>query len=219
MHIIDYLLENDMKLVCEACSKSQLDEIIEFASVVQIGARNMQNFELLKVIGKRYNFKDSNKKVLLKRGFANTVHEWLSSAKYLEQSGVPGDQIILCERGSRHHASPNGVVLDLALAYKVKMETKYEVMIDPSHGTRETGLVLPLAKAAMAMGFDGLMIEAHPFPAKSVSDPQQAVTPHALEQFFEECVQRQLLTLESTEVINFKERMQRPTNDQAKTLQ
>ena len=184
--IIDFLLHHGMKLVSEACSLEQLDFVRDYASIVQIGARNMQNFELLKMLGKKIDFSLSEQMVMLKRGFSNDIGEWLSSAQYLEQSGVPHNRIILCERGSRNWASPNGVTLDLALAWKVKQETDYPVIIDPSHGTRESSLVLPLAKAAMAMDFDGLMIETHPHPLKSLSDPQQAVRPTALDQFLVE---------------------------------
>ena len=178
--IIEFLLNHKMKLVCEAASLEQLQSVQQYASVIQIGARNMQNFELLKAVGKMTNPKQL---VMLKRGFANNIHEWLSSAEYLEKSGVPRQHIILCERGSRNFPAPNGVTLDLALAWKVKQETDYKVIIDPSHGTRESSLVLPMARAAMALDFDGLMVETHPRPLESLSDPQQAIAPKALDEF------------------------------------
>ncbi len=184
--VIEYLHKQGFKLVTEACSLGQLDIVKDFASMIQIGTRNMQNFELLKAMGRTVDFSSGRYQVMLKRGFANNMAEWLSSAEYLEQSGVPRDKIILCERGSRNHAAPSGVTLDLALAYKVKMETNYKVIVDPSHGTRESSLVLPLAKAALAMDFDGLMIETHPKPLESMSDPQQAVRPNAIDSFFTE---------------------------------
>lgn len=178
--ILRYLIEQGMQPVCEAGSKEQLELLRDYASIIQIGARNMQNFELLKIVGKTVGGK---KTVMLKRGFANNMNEWLSSASYLEQSGIPKNHILLCERGSRHAASPQGVCLDLGLAEKVRQETNYKVIIDPSHGTRESSLVLPLAKAALAMAFDGIMVETHPHPSKSLVDSQQAVHPTLLDKF------------------------------------
>lgn len=190
--IIEFLLNHQMQLVSEAGSLEQLELVQTYASVVQIGARNMQNFELLKMVGKKLDFASSNQMVMLKRGFANNIHEWLSSAEYLEKSGVPRNRLVLCERGSRNWAAPNGITLDLALAWKVKQETDYKVIIDPSHGTKESSLVLPLAKAAMALDFDGLMIETHPHPLESLSDPQQAIRPTALDEFLSQQLQYQV---------------------------
>ncbi|MCY4644676.1 MAG: hypothetical protein OXB88_08675 [Bacteriovoracales bacterium] len=181
--VIDYLLDSGMKLVCEACSLEQLEIVQTYASIVQIGARNMQNFELLKGIGAAIDFSTSRQMVMLKRGFSANIQEWLSSADYLQRFGVPRDRIVLCERGSRHWAAPYGMTLDLALAWKVRRETDYRVIVDPSHGTRESSLVLPMAGAAQAMGFDGLMLEVHPNPLESLSDPQQAIRPKALDDF------------------------------------
>ena len=182
--LIEFLLKRKMKLVCEAGSLEQLESIQNYASIIQIGARNMQNFELLKNLGKKLSASPSgHQMVMLKRGFSNNMDEWLSSAKYLVQAGLCQDRIILCERGTRNWAAPHGVTLDLAMALKVKQQTDYQVIIDPSHGTRESSLVLPMAKAALALDFDGLMIETHPRPMESLSDPQQAVHPRALDQF------------------------------------
>ena len=182
LFLLEFLKGEGMGLVCEAASLAQLDFLLPHASIIQIGARNMQNFELLKAIGQKLG----QHKVILKRGFANNMHEWLSSAKYLQRSGVLPENIILCERGTRNWPAPHGVTLDLALAWKVKEDTGYQVIIDPSHGTRESSLVLPLARAALALNFAGLMIETHPFPAKSLSDPQQAVSLESLDQFLSE---------------------------------
>ena len=190
--IIEFLLNHKMKLVSEAASLEQLEFLKDYASVIQIGARNMQNFELLKMVGKKLDFSSTGQMVLLKRGFIHNIDEWLSSAEYLERSGVPRDRVILCERGSRSWAAPSGVSLDLALAWKVKQETDYKVIIDPSHGTRESSLVLPMAKAAMALDFDGLMIETHPDPLKSLSDPQQAIHPLVLDEFLSQQLQYQV---------------------------
>lgn len=177
--IMEFLLQQQMQLVCEAASLEQLEWLKNYATMIQIGTRNMQNFELLKVLGKRL----SHQMVMLKRGFANNIQEWLASANYLEKSGIPRHRIVLCERGSRNWAAPHGITLDLALAWKVKQETEYRVIADPSHGTRESSLVLPMARAAMGMGLDGLMIETHPRPSESLSDPQQAIAPSDLNDF------------------------------------
>ena len=161
----------ELRFVAEVCSEEQLAGIADHVQVIQIGARNMQNFELLKVIGKyfKHDF------VLLKRGFANTLEEWLASAKYLEHFGVPKNKIVLCERGSRTLTSPTGVHLDFIAAMAARNEG-YQVVIDPSHGSKKREYVIPLAKASLAMDFDGVMIECHPEPAKSVSDAAQAIS-------------------------------------------
>ena len=143
----------------------------------------MQNFELLKYVSKNFD-KDKHDFVLLKRGFANTNKEWISSAEYLMKGGVPKDKIVLCERGSRSLTSPTGVSLDFINALSAKAQG-FAVIIDPSHGAKDRKYVLPLAHAAMAMDFDGLMIEAHPKPDESVSDREQAISLEALRTFFE----------------------------------
>ncbi|MFY7993649.1 MAG: 3-deoxy-7-phosphoheptulonate synthase [Bacteriovoracaceae bacterium] len=169
----------ELKFVAEVCSEEQLAAIADDVQVIQIGARNMQNFELLKVIGKYLKKQDF---VLLKRGFANTLEEWLASAEYLQRFGVPKNKIVLCERGSRTLTSPTGVHLDFIVAMVAK-QSGYQVIIDPSHGTKKREFVLPLAAAALAMDFDGVMIECHPEPAKSVSDAAQAISLEEAEQF------------------------------------
>lgn len=183
LHIIEYLKDNDLKLVSEACSEKQLDIIAQFASVIQIGARNMQNFELLKAIGQNTAYRQRKPYVMLKRGFSNTLDEWLSCAKYIIKSGVEPEKIILCERGSRNHAAPSGVTLDFGMALKARQKSDFKIIIDPSHGSGDSTLVLPLAKAAIALDFDGVMIEAHPYPKKSVSDAKQALSIKEVENF------------------------------------
>lgn len=184
--IVKKIQDRGLSPVCEACSVEHLKVIESYADIIQIGARNMQNFELLKNVGISETYQKRKPYVLLKRGFANTIDEWLKSATYLEESGVPAEKIILCERGSRNYTSPHGVVLDLGLAYKVKLESNYKVVIDPSHGSKHSSLVLPLAKAAMAMNFDGVMIEVHPRPLESVSDPLQAISIEDMDSFMKE---------------------------------
>lgn len=173
---------NQFGFVMEAGSVSQLEMITPYASIIQIGARNMQNFELLKAVGPVFD-EEIHDYVLLKRGFSNTVSEWIDAAEYLIQSGVPKEKIILCERGSRTLTSPTGVHLDFLCALEAQAQG-FHVVIDPSHGTKDRKYVLPLAKAALAMDFDGLMLECHPEPNKSVSDAKQAISLEACEEFF-----------------------------------
>ena len=172
----------ELKFVCEACSTDQLELIAPWASVIQIGARNMQNFELLKAVGK--HFSEKNDFVLLKRGFANTVEEWLESARYLIQGGVPKSKIILCERGTRSLTSPTGVQLDFIAAMEAK-KSGYLVITDPSHGSKKREFVIPLAKASLQLGLDGVMIECHPRPLESVSDAKQAISLEEAESFIQ----------------------------------
>jgi 3-deoxy-7-phosphoheptulonate synthase len=172
----------ELKFVTEVCSSEQLKVVENWASIIQIGARNMQNFELLKVIGK--NFSDQYDFVLLKRGFANTLDEWLASASYLISGGVPKERIILCERGSRSLTSPTGVQLDFIAALEAH-RAGFKVIIDPSHGSKKKQFVLPLARASLQLGVNGLMIECHPEPKKSVSDAAQALSLEEAEAFIE----------------------------------
>ena len=170
----------ELKFVCEACSIEQLKIIKPWASMIQIGARNMQNFELLKAIGQE--FSAHNDFVLLKRGFANTVDEWLEAARYLIQGGVPKEKIVLCERGTRSVTSPTGVQLDFIAALEAKKHG-FKVIIDPSHGSKRSEFVIPLARASLHLGLDGLMVECHPRPAESVSDAKQAISLEVTEDF------------------------------------
>jgi 3-deoxy-7-phosphoheptulonate synthase len=171
---------DELRFVCEACSSDQLEIIAPWASIIQIGARNMQNFELLKAVGKHIS--DQHDYVLLKRGFANTVEEWLASASYLIQGGVPKEKIVLCERGTRSVTSPTGVQLDFIAALEAK-KSGYLVITDPSHGSKKAEFVLPLARAGLALGLDGIMVECHPRPSESVSDAKQAISLEAMEEF------------------------------------
>lgn len=172
-----------MGFVCEAGSIEQLKNITPWASIIQIGARNMQNFELLKAVGSHIT--SEHDYVLLKRGFANTVTEWIEAARYLEKGGVPKNKIILCERGSRSITSPTGVQLDFIAALEAK-KFGYKVIIDPSHGSKKREFVLPLAQAALALGVHGLMIECHPQPDLSVSDAAQAISLEMAENFIQQ---------------------------------
>lgn len=171
-----------IKYVCEVCSPEHFDSLENLASIIQIGARNMQNFELLKYVAK--NFQDQEY-ILLKRGFANTLEEWIAAAEYLMDGGISKEKIILCERGSRSLTSPTKVSLDFICALEAQAQG-FHVIIDPSHGSKNRRYVLPLAQAAMAMNFDGLMVEAHPHPDQSISDKEQAISLEAIKTFFDD---------------------------------
>ncbi|MDR2597496.1 MAG: 3-deoxy-7-phosphoheptulonate synthase [Treponema sp.] len=163
--------ETELPLVSEIMNQTQI-ELFEDIDIVQIGARNMQNFDLLKEVGKL------KKPVLLKRGLANTIEELLMSAEYIVSSG--NDQVILCERGIRTFETMTRNTLDLAAVALLKQKSHLPVIVDPSHASGIRSLVPPLAKAAMAVGADGLIIEAHNNPAKALCDGAQSLD---LEQF------------------------------------
>jgi 3-deoxy-7-phosphoheptulonate synthase len=169
-----------LKLVSEVCSQEQMQLACPYLDVIQVGARNMQNYELLKDIGRHYQ---AGSQVMLKRGFGATLQEWLASAEYLIRFGVPKERIILCERGSRSATSPTGVAIDFALAFQAKRDFGFKVIIDPSHGTKRSDLVVPMAELSLGLNFDGLMMECHPNPAQSVSDADQALSLELVEHF------------------------------------
>lgn len=173
-----------LKFVCEVCSESQFEIAKEIVDIVQIGARNMQNFELLKYISANFD-PNKHEAILLKRGFANTYKEWIEASNYLMQDKVAKDQILLCERGSRSFTSETGVNLDFVNALKAK-HAGFKVIIDPSHGSKHCDYVLPLTKASLAMDFAGVIVEVHPSPSESVSDKEQAISIEDCTQFFNE---------------------------------
>ena len=157
-----------IKLVTEVTDSKQLELIQPYVDVIQIGARNMQNFELLKKVGR------TDKVILLKRGFANTIDEWLGACEYLMENG--NSQIILCERGIRTFDSELRNTLDLAGAVYTKQLTNLPVIIDPSHATGRSSLIEPLSLATFSAGLDGVMIEIHKNPQKALSDGAQSIT-------------------------------------------
>ncbi len=163
--------ETGLPVVSEITGVKQLDSFAD-VDLLQIGARNMQNFELLKEVGK------TGKPVLLKRGFANTVEEWLLSAEYLMNEGLP--QIILCERGIRTFERYTRNTLDVSAIALLKQITHLPVIADPSHASGNAELVGPLSLAATAAGADGLIVEAHCQPQDAVSDGAQSLRPSAL---------------------------------------
>jgi len=155
--------------ISEIVDKEDLPLFEDTVDIIQIGARNMQNFSLLKALGK------SSKPVLLKRGFANTVEEWLLSAEYLMMHG--NDKIILCERGIRTFEPSSRHTLDLGGMLAAKQTTHLPVIVDPSHAAGDYRLVEGLSKASIAAGADGLMIEVHDKPFQALSDGAQSLKP------------------------------------------
>ena len=162
-----------LPIVTEIMSAAHID-MFESVDIIQVGARNMQNFELLKQLGK------TNKPILLKRGLANTIEEWIMSAEYIMAGG--NDKVILCERGIRTYETATRNTLDLSAVPVVKKLSHLPVIVDPSHATGKSSLVEPMALAAVAAGADGLMIEVHNDPKRALSDGAQSLTP---EQFDE----------------------------------
>ncbi len=158
----------NIPVVTEVMSIPQIDSVVTYADMLQIGSRNMQNFELLKAVGK------TSKPVMLKRGLAATIEEFLMAAEYILSHGNPN--VVLCERGIRSFDSYTRNVLDLSAVAALKQLTHLPVIVDPSHAVGKRELVPSLAKAAVACGADGLMVECHPIPEESVSDARQALS-------------------------------------------
>ena len=157
-----------LPIVTEIMSLQHLD-LFNDVDIIQVGARNMQNFELLKELG------HSKKPILLKRGLANTIEELLMSAEYITAGG--NNQVILCERGIRTFETMTRNTLDISAVPILKKATHFPVVIDPSHASGISSLVLPLSLAAVACGADGLIIEVHNDPKNALSDGAQSLTP------------------------------------------
>ncbi|TCW34267.1 3-deoxy-D-arabinoheptulosonate-7-phosphate synthase [Thermohydrogenium kirishiense] len=162
-----------LKIVTEVMDIHSIEIVSKYADVLQIGARNMQNFSLLKEIGR------SNMPVLLKRGIAATIEEWLNAAEYILSEG--NKNVILCERGIRTFEQYTRNTLDLSAVPVIKKLSHLPIIVDPSHGTGKSFLVSPMAKAAIAAGADGLIIEVHPDPKNALSDGAQSLTPKEFE--------------------------------------
>jgi len=166
-------------IITEVMDTADLEKIAEVADVIQIGARNMQNFAMLKKVGAQ------DKPVLLKRGMAATIEEWLMAAEYLLAAGNPN--VILCERGIRTFDQKyTRNTLDLSVLPVLRNLTHLPIMIDPSHGTGKSDYVPAMAAAAIAAGADSLMIEVHPNPAKALSDGPQSLTPERFDRVMQE---------------------------------
>jgi 3-deoxy-7-phosphoheptulonate synthase len=167
-----------LKIVTEALEEPHVDLIEQYGDVIQIGARNMQNFSLLRRAGR------SKLPVLLKRGMAATLEEWLLAAEYIMAEG--NYNVILCERGVRTFAQHTRNTLDLASVPAIRRISHLPVIIDPSHGTGSAYMVTPLARAGVAVGADGLMVEVHDHPELALSDGAQALTPSQYAQLVDE---------------------------------
>jgi len=162
-----------LKIVTELMSIDDLEVFEKDVDVIQIGARNMQNFDLLKKVGKL------NKPILLKRGIASTIEEWLMAAEYIMSEG--NENIILCERGIRTYENATRNTLDLSAIPMIKKLSHLPVIVDPSHAAGIDWMVEPLSKAAIACGADGLIIEVHNNPQKALCDGKQSITPEAFD--------------------------------------
>ncbi len=158
-----------LKIITEVMEPEQVDVVAEHSDILQIGARSMQNFPLLKQVGA------TNRPILLKRGLAATIEEWLMAAEYVMAGG--NFNVILCERGIRTFETAVRNTLDLSAVPVVKRLSHLPVVVDPSHGTGKWYLVKPMAMAAVAAGADGLLVEVHPNPEKALSDGPQSLSP------------------------------------------
>ena len=166
--------ETGMPVVSEALDEESLGQVIETCDMIQIGARNMQNYSLLRACGK------ARKPVLLKRGMAATIEELLMAAEYVLSEG--NYDVVLCERGIRTFADHTRNTLDLAAVVAVQRLSHLPIIVDPSHGTGKRHKVIPMGRAAAAVGADGLMIEVHHDPTRALSDAAQQVLPEELAQ-------------------------------------
>ena len=171
--------ETGLPIVSELMSEDRIDEFEEYVDLVQIGARNMQNFQLLKAVGKM------KKPVLLKRGLANTIEEWIMSAEYIMAGG--NENVILCERGIRTFEPYTRNTLDLSVIPIIKEKTHLPIVIDPSHATGNWRYVEAMSLAAVAAGADGLIIEVHTDPEHAWSDGAQTLKPEKFRQVIDKC--------------------------------
>ena len=161
--------EEGMAVVTELLDIRTIDKVVEYTDIIQIGARNMQNFNLLEEVGK------TNKPVLLKRGMSARIKEWLLAAEYILSNGNPN--VILCERGIRTFEKETRGTLGLASVPLIKELSHLPIVVDPSHATGKLSLIPPMTKAAIAAGADGIIVEVHPKPEEALCDGQQALTP------------------------------------------
>ncbi len=166
-----------LHVITEIMTPSAVESALPYVDIIQVGARNMQNFDLLKEVGR------INKPVLLKRGLAATLEEFMYAAEYIMASG--NDQVILCERGIRTYERATRNTLDISAVPILKQETHLPVMVDVTHSTGRKDLLLPTAKAAYAIGADAVMVEVHPFPALALSDANQQLDFQEFDTFVE----------------------------------
>ena len=167
-----------LPVICEVTSGHAIESAVKYVDMVQIGARNMQNFELLKEVGR------AGIPVLLKRGLSATIDEWLNSAEYILAAGNPN--VVLCERGIRTYETATRNTLDLSAVPVIRSKSHLPIIVDPSHATGVRAYVEPLSKAALACGADGLMVEVHPCPSCALSDGPQSLTFPDFEQLMQD---------------------------------
>ncbi|WP_367565500.1 3-deoxy-7-phosphoheptulonate synthase [Lacrimispora sp.] len=167
-----------LNIVCEVTSLKALETAVKYVDMIQIGARNMQNFELLKETGK------AGVPVLLKRGLSATIDEWLNSAEYIASEG--NTNIVLCERGIRTYETATRNTLDISAVPVIRAKSHLPVIIDPSHATGVRAYIEPISKAAIAVGADGLIVEVHPCPSCALSDGPQSLTFEQFDNLVEE---------------------------------
>ena len=170
--------DSGLPFVTEVMSPDTVGMVADYADMLQVGARNMQNFELLRELGK------IKKPVLLKRGMSATIEEFLAAAEYILAEG--NSAVILCERGIRTFETATRNTLDLAVIPLIKELSHLPIIVDPSHATGRRSLVPPMAKAALVAGADGLMLEVHPDPEKALSDGPQSLTLPGFEKLMKE---------------------------------
>jgi 3-deoxy-7-phosphoheptulonate synthase len=161
--------EYSLPIVTEVMSPETVETVAHYADILQVGARNMQNYPLLKRLG------EIHKPILLKRGLSATIEEWLSAAEYVLAGG--NENVILCERGIRTFEKLTRFTLDITAVPLIKEISSLPIIVDPSHGTGHTALISPMARAAVAAGADGLIIEVHPKPEEALSDGAQSLRP------------------------------------------
>ncbi|MBE5978651.1 MAG: 3-deoxy-7-phosphoheptulonate synthase [Paenibacillaceae bacterium] len=167
-----------LNVVCEVTSLRALETAVKYVDMIQIGARNMQNFELLKEAGK------AGIPVLLKRGLCATIDEWLNAAEYIASEGNPN--IVLCERGIRTYETATRNTLDISAIPVIRSKSHLPIIVDPSHATGVRAYIEPISKAALAVGADGLIVEVHPCPSCALSDGPQSLTFEQFEQLTEQ---------------------------------
>ena len=177
-YLADVRKKTGLPVVTELMDPRDMEVISKYADIIQIGARNMQNFRLLLEVG------TSKKPVLLKRGLSSTIKEWLMAAEYVMSRG--NQNVILCERGIRTFETATRNTLDLSAIPVLKKLSHLPVIVDPSHGVGKWDLVAPMAKAAVAAGADGLIIEVHTNPAEALSDGEQSLKPDDFKQLMKE---------------------------------
>jgi len=170
--------EYELAVVSEIVNPADIESALDYIDVIQIGARNMQNFELLKQVG------EVDKPVILKRGLSATISEYVNAAEYIISRG--NSNIILCERGIRTYEKATRNTLDISAVPILKQETHLPVIVDVTHSTGRRDLLVPTAKAAIAIGADGVMAEVHPDPAVALSDSQQQMDFEQFDQFYDE---------------------------------